>query len=198
MPYDTFASELPYPDIECAENIADAKLLMPLYGGPAGELTAITTYCFQSYVTTRNKEIAAAVGGIAKTEMHHHALLGHAIVGLGGYPVMGGRTYWSGSFPNYTLFVIDGSQAPAEAPLKGVYPPQRGLTLPLAESGKHDRRTGVGGWHFAWGATGIVPVGGGYFYLSHNGAEPDTKRQYSRLVLYRWTGDAAQPFQSVP
>ena len=103
MPYDTFASELPYPDIECAENIADAKLLMPLYGGPAGELTAITTYCFQSYVTTRNKEIAAAVGGIAKTEMHHHALLGHAIVGLGGYPVMGGRTYWSGSFPNYTL-----------------------------------------------------------------------------------------------
>ena len=83
MPYDTFASELPYPDIECAENIADAKLLMPLYGGPAGELTAITTYCFQSYVTTRNKEIAAAVGGIAKTEMHHHALLGHAIVGLG-------------------------------------------------------------------------------------------------------------------
>ena len=103
MPYDTFASELPYPDIECAENIADAKLLMPLYGGPAGELTAITTYCFQSYVTTRNKEIAAAVGGIAKTEMHHHALLGHAIVGLGGYPVMGGRTYWSGSFPSYTL-----------------------------------------------------------------------------------------------
>ena len=103
MPYDTFASELPYPDIECAENIADAKLLMPLYGGPAGELTAVTTYCFQSYVTTRNKEIAAAVGGIAKTEMHHHALLGHAIVGLGGYPVMGGRTYWSGSFPNYTL-----------------------------------------------------------------------------------------------
>lgn len=101
-------------------------------------------------------------------------------------------------FPNYTLFVIDGSQAPAEAPLKGVYPPQRGLTLPLADAGQHDRRTGVSGWHFAWGATGIVPVGGGYFYLSHNGAEPDTKRQYSRLVLYRWTGDAAQPFQSVP
>lgn len=98
-----FASELPYPEIECAENLAESKLLMPLYGGPAGELTAIATYCFQSYVTTRNREIAQAVAGIAKTEMHHHELLGKTIVKLGGYPVMGGRTYWSGSFPNYTL-----------------------------------------------------------------------------------------------
>lgn len=98
-----FASELPYPEIECAENLAESKLLMPLYGGPAGELTAIATYCFQSYVTTRNREIAQAVAGIAKTEMHHHELLGKTIVKLGGYPVMGGRTYWSGSFPNYAL-----------------------------------------------------------------------------------------------
>ena len=103
MDNEIFASELPYPEIDCAENLADSKLLMPLYGGPAGELTAITTYCFQSYVTTRFKEVAAAAGGIAKTEMHHHELLGRAIVKLGGYPVMGGRTYWSGSFPNYTL-----------------------------------------------------------------------------------------------
>ena len=35
--------------------------------------------------------------------MRHHELLGKAIVKLGGYPVMGGRTYWSGSFVNYTL-----------------------------------------------------------------------------------------------
>lgn len=97
-----YAAELPYPEIECAENLSDGKLLMPSYGGAAGELTAITTYCFQRYVT-RDREIADALAGIAKAEMHHHELLGNAIVKLGGYPVMGSRTYWSGSFVNYTL-----------------------------------------------------------------------------------------------
>ena len=99
----TIVSDLPYPDIECAENLADGKLLMPVYGGPAGELTAIATYCFQHYVTTRDRELSDALAAIARVEMHHHELLGKAIVKLGGYPVMGGRTYWSGSFVNYTL-----------------------------------------------------------------------------------------------
>ena len=29
-----YACELPYPEIEPVENIADSKLLMPNYGGP--------------------------------------------------------------------------------------------------------------------------------------------------------------------
>ncbi len=41
--------------------------------------------------------------GIAKTEMHHHHLLGEAIYRLGGYPIMGARTYWNGNMVNYTL-----------------------------------------------------------------------------------------------
>lgn len=98
-----YAVELPYPEIEAAENLADSKLLMPNYGGPSGELTAITTYCFQLYVSGRNRQLADALEGIAKVEMKHHALLGDAIFKLGGYPVMGGRTYWSGSFVNYML-----------------------------------------------------------------------------------------------
>lgn len=98
-----YACELPYPEIEPVENIADSKLLMPNYGGPAGELTAITTYCFQFYITDRNKELKDTLEGIAKVEMHHHELLGETIFKLGGYPVMGGRTYWSGSFVNYTV-----------------------------------------------------------------------------------------------
>ncbi|MEE0841501.1 MAG: manganese catalase family protein [Christensenellales bacterium] len=98
-----YACELPYPEIEPVENIADSKLLMPNYGGPSGELTAVTTYCFQFYITERNKELKDALEGIARIEMHHHELLGEAIFKLGGYPVMGGRTYWSGSFVNYTL-----------------------------------------------------------------------------------------------
>lgn len=40
---------------------------------------------------------------VAIVEMHHHEMLGKAIYALGGYPVMGARTWWNGSFANYTL-----------------------------------------------------------------------------------------------
>lgn len=97
-----FASDLPYPTIEVSGNLAQSKLLMPSYSGTCGELTAVLTYCFQNYVTKR-PDIANAMMGVAKCEMHHHKLLGDAIFKLGGYPVMGARTYWNGSYVNYTL-----------------------------------------------------------------------------------------------
>ena len=98
-----FASELPYPKVEVSEDLAQAKLLMPNYAGAQGELTAVMTYCFQNYVSPKYPEIAKAMMGIAKTEMHHHRLLGDTIFQLGGYPIMGARTYWNGSMANYTL-----------------------------------------------------------------------------------------------
>lgn len=98
-----FASDLPYPEIEVAPNIAQSKLLMPLYAGASSELTAILTYAFQSYVSPKYPEIAHALKGIAIVEMHHHKLLGTTIYKLGGYPIMGARNYWNGSFANYTL-----------------------------------------------------------------------------------------------
>ena len=103
MDHILYACELPYPEIYVAENLADSKLLMPNYGGPAGELTAVTTYCFQHYITIKSPELSEVLIGIAKSEMRHPELLGEAIFKLGGSPVMGGRTYWSGSFANYTL-----------------------------------------------------------------------------------------------
>ena len=93
-----YASELPYPTIEVEKNVAESKLLMPSYSGSAGELTAILTYAFQSYITPRYPEIAKAMEGVAMVEMHHHELLGKTIYALGGYPVMGGRTWGNGNF----------------------------------------------------------------------------------------------------
>ncbi len=98
-----FASDLPYPEIEVSQNISQSKLLMPSYAGAGGELTAILTYSFQSYTGSKYPDIARTISGIARTEMHHHELLGTTICKLGGYPVMGARTYWNGSFVNYTL-----------------------------------------------------------------------------------------------
>ena len=98
-----YSSDLPYPEIIVEENLPEAKILMPSYAGMASELTAILTYSFQSYITTALPELRSALEGIAKTEMHHHELLGTTIAKLGGYPIMGARQYWNGSFANYTL-----------------------------------------------------------------------------------------------
>lgn len=103
MEISRFASELPYPEIEVSKSVSQSKLLMPSYAGAGGELTAILTYSFQSYISPKYPDLACALIGVAKTEMLHHKLLGTTIYKLGGYPVMGARTYWNGSFVNYTL-----------------------------------------------------------------------------------------------
>ena len=98
-----YASDLPYPEIVVDENLQEAKMLMPSYSGVAGELTAILTYAFQSYITLKLQDVKEVLEKIAQVEMHHHELLGTTITKLGGFPVMGARNYWNGSFVNYTL-----------------------------------------------------------------------------------------------
>ena len=55
----------------------------------------------------------------------------------------------------------------------------------------------IGGWNFKWGATGLCPLGGGYFYISENARSKETRQQSSTVRLYEWTGDAAIPFRAV-
>lgn len=100
------------------------------------------------------------------------------------------------TFPNYNLFAIDGAQSPALQTLKGFDDGEKGAVIQLAESGLYDERSGVYGWNFNWGATGIFSLGNGYFYISQNGVTPD-KKQSCRLQLYRWTGEADSPFDEV-
>lgn len=96
------SSELAYPKLVVERNLADSRLLMPSYGGNASEITAIMTYSFQHFICPV-KEIAETMLGISAVEMKHMELLGEAITELGGYPIIGGRTYWNGSYVNYTL-----------------------------------------------------------------------------------------------
>ena len=60
------------------------------------------TYSYQHFIV-KDKKIEDALSGIAVAEMKHMELLGEAITALGGYPVIGGKTYWNGSYVNYTL-----------------------------------------------------------------------------------------------
>lgn len=98
-----FASELPYPEAQLDEDLSQAKLLMPSYAGVGSELNAILTYSFQSFISSAGSEIERALSGIARCEMRHFELLGRTIYKLGGYPIMGARTYFNGSAVNYTL-----------------------------------------------------------------------------------------------
>jgi hypothetical protein len=86
--------------------------------------------------------------------------------------------------------VIDGRKAPLMRPLDGL--DDEGETLSLLEEGNFSN--GIYGWNFKYGATGMCPVGDGYFYLSENRKDKKTGEQASTLRLYRWTGAKDLPF----
>ncbi|MBZ4188141.1 hypothetical protein [Niabella beijingensis] len=99
-------------------------------------------------------------------------------------------------FPNYSLFAIDGSGSPVSQVLKGFDNGEKGNVLQLAAAGKYDEKSGVRGWDYEWGATGMHSLGNGYFYISRNGVTKN-KKQYCDLRLYRWTGQVSAPFEEV-
>lgn len=98
-------------------------------------------------------------------------------------------------FPNYSLFVIDGAKPARRELLQGFDTPTEGEVLSLLEEG--ESAAGIYGWNFKWGATGLCPIGGGYFYISQNARSKETGNQSSTVRLYQWTGDAEAPFRAV-
>lgn len=102
MDLKTYSSDLNYPTLQVEKNLHDSKILMPVYGGVQGEITAVMTYTYQHFVA-EDEALKEMLEGVSIAEMKHVDLLGNAITALGGYPVIGGRAYWSGSYVNYTL-----------------------------------------------------------------------------------------------
>lgn len=98
-------------------------------------------------------------------------------------------------YPNYSLFVIDGSKPARRELLKGFDEPAEGEVLSLLSAG--NSAGDIYGWNFKWGATGLCPLGGGYFYISQNARSKATGEQSTTVRLYEWTGDAASPFRLV-
>lgn len=88
-------------------------------------------------------------------------------------------------YPNYPMYVIDGSVAPFEGELRG-RDGERGMLLTLKNEGVMHKESGVAGLSFPWGQTGMYSLGDGLFYMSHNGkiTEP-VKLQTCVVHLYR-------------
>lgn len=102
------------------------------------------------------------------------------------------------SYPNYSLFVVDGHRRPYEQVVRGQAEPEMGDHLSLLPAGQYDPRSSTFGWTFD-ASYGLVSVGGGYFYGASGGpvVEDGVRKQTGALDLYRWTGAVPTPFEKV-
>lgn len=98
--------------------------------------------------------------------------------------------------PNYDLFVIDVLQKPLTGQITSGVKKINVKMLSLWNSGPKDTATGIRGWHFKWGSTGLCPLGDGFFYLSHPSKDNEGLEQ-STVYKYKWVGDADQAFSLV-
>ena len=89
-------------------------------------------------------------------------------------------------FPNYNLFAIDGTVKPTKSALKGVPYINKGNVLTLWDKGEQDAKTGIRGWRFGVGSTGIAYLGKGMYYFSHN--HSSNEGQGSNIRLYNIGG----------
>lgn len=99
-------------------------------------------------------------------------------------------------WPNYDLYSVDVAGKVFKAKLDGVpYFKKKVEQVPLGEGGLKDPATGIRGWRFKWGSTGICPLGDGTFYISVNGTEGGS--QFCEATLFRWTGNEDCPFEKL-
>lgn len=88
-------------------------------------------------------------------------------------------------FPNLPMFAFDASVPPVPHALKGVFPPETGECVTLT-GGESDDVSGISGWNFAHGDTGLIALGGGYYYVSFHGRKDGLWDTTVRLC--RWDG----------
>ncbi len=96
-------------------------------------------------------------------------------------------------YPNYSLFVIDGNKKPVKTEIDIYGKKMKVNMLSLHKAGLYDAKTGIRGWNFPWGSTGLNPLGNGLFYISHNKREEDGQ-QSSTIYKYKWNGNEETPF----
>ncbi|WP_205945697.1 hypothetical protein [Pedobacter frigiditerrae] len=96
-------------------------------------------------------------------------------------------------FPNYDLFVIDGKKKPTDTYILSDNQKTKVKSLSLLAAGLKDVKSGIRGWVFPYGATGLLPLGDGLFYISHNSKAKDGQQQ-TTIYKYKWVGDEKNAF----
>jgi len=96
-------------------------------------------------------------------------------------------------YPNYPMYTADWRAAPVHRRLEGFGDGTEGDVIPLCPAGMYDADSGIFGWTFPYGSTGMICLGGGdwYFSISSKGAEG----YRSDITLYRCTGETPHGFE---
>ncbi len=99
------------------------------------------------------------------------------------------------AFPNYALYVVDGSKPARRGVVKGQPRPESGRIVSLLPRGLHHEPSGVYGYESA-GQYGLVSLDDGRYYVAEAGTVDSggTTLQTGRAVLRRWTGAVPDPF----
>jgi hypothetical protein len=99
------------------------------------------------------------------------------------------------AFPNYSLYVLDGSKPARRGVVKGQPRPESGRIVSLLPRGLFHEPSGVYGYESA-GQYGLISLDDGRFYLGEAGTADSggTIVQTGRAVLHRWTGGVPNPF----
>ena len=107
-------------------------------------------------------------------------------------------------FPNYNLFAFKALQKPFKAALTGGRNKRKVRQLSLVKPEEPyfinpsvDEATGITGWRFKWGSTGLCPLGKGLWYISENGKDKTSGKEYCNARLYRWSRNAGEAFTPV-
>ena len=94
------------------------------------------------------------------------------------------------SYPNGTLYIVDGRKAPV--PVEGI---DGAMSVPLLKKGEFDEKSGIHYWNSSLGSTGTAALGGGYFYMAESKKILGMRAATAHLM--RWTGKAPDPFERV-
>lgn len=92
------------------------------------------------------------------------------------------------AYPNYKLFCVDMSVKPELKLLDGIG--EEGQTLTLAAKGLCDQKTGIHGWDFPLGSTGLFSFGNGEWLIYRHYRTDDG--QCGEIEHYKW--DEKTPF----
>lgn len=100
-------------------------------------------------------------------------------------------------YPNYKMYAFNVGQKPFRQKLEGVPYAGKVRQLKIADIGLEDAATGLRGWNFNWGATGMFSIGDGLWYFSENTSDKLVKTYGCMARLYEWTGNPENPFVPV-
>lgn len=95
-------------------------------------------------------------------------------------------------YPNYSLFLFDLSE---KTYIKDDPYGIKREFIKIKPIGIHDEKTGFYGFNFRYGSTGIIALGGGKYYISHEKDDWNARFFTSNIKLYEW--DGINPFSLV-